>query len=775
MTTNRLLPACVLGLWLGLCPEPGGLDGNARGAEPAPPDNSHWAFQPVARPAIPPVPSSASLRNPIDAFLQAQLEQHGLKPAPLAGRRELLRRLKFDLTGLPPTAAEVTAFVSDPEPDAYERLVDRLLASPQYGEHWARQWLDVVRFAETAGYNADPVRPLSWKYRDWVIEALNRDLPYDLFLAQQLAGDELFPDDPAAQIATGYLLMWPDESNASNVLLARQDALNDLTGNVATAFLGVSLACAQCHDHKFDPIPQVDFYRLQAFFSGVVRDESAPVASPGELRDWQARHDAWLLSTREVRTELQRLEAEARVQAAGDRRMKFPALVLEAIDTPPELRTTLQRQLAFWCERQMGITEEGILSALSAEQRTRRKELLAQLAEANRQRPRPPGEVQGLVAHELECDPPATHRLASGSYNKPLEPVAPGVPSFVSTGSAAPLPFVPPHRHSSGRRSALVEWLRAPQNPLVGRVLVNRLWQGHFGRGLVTNANDLGNQTPPPSHPALLDWLAATFVAPEHPAAGSPPGLGFHLKALHRLIVTSQAYQQAGVEAVPPEQLAAALEHDPDNSGYWHFSRRRLPAEAIRDSLLALSGGLNPVQLGPSVWPELPRGFSTREAWKVSPAAADRQRRSIYIHAKRNLPYPLLEAFDLPDMHESCARRTETTIAPQALMLLNSELVIDVARQLAGELLRDNPQAEPSRLIGELYARVHARPPTADEWPAADSFLERQTQLLKSRPSQGRPLVLPQPHPRFLDPERAAAVVDLCHALLNSNEFLFVD
>lgn len=771
MPTSRPSITLAVGLLVGLSAH--GLF--AQAAAPPRPANTHWSFQPVVRPTIPQPRRGDRVLNPIDAFLQTDLERHGLTAAPAAGRRELIRRLKYDLTGLPPTAAEVAAFVADSQPDAYERLVDRLLASPHYGEHWGRQWLDVVRYAETSGYNADPVRPLSWKYRDWVIDALNSDLPYDQFVAQQIAGDELFPENPAAQIATGYLLMWPDESNASNVLLARQDGLNDLTGNVATVFLGISLGCAQCHDHKFDPIPQVDFYRLQAFFTGIVRDESAPVASLEQLRDWHARHDLWLQSTLAPRTELQRLEAEARVKAAGDRRMKFPAIVLDAIDTPPELRNTLQRQLAFWCERQMGITDEGILSALSAPQKDRRKQLLAQLAEAERERPRPPVEIQGMVARELECEPPATHRLASGTYNKPLEQVAPGVPSFVATGSGDPLPFAAPHPHSSGRRTALARWLVDPRNPLVPRVLVNRLWQGHFGRGLIENANDLGSQSPPPAHPALLDWLAATFVSPAQPSDDSPPGLAFRLKALHRLLVTSQAYRQSGVDGVPPEQLSTALESDPGNVGYWHFPRRRLPAEAIRDSLLAIAGQLNPTLSGPSVWPELPRGFSTREAWKVSTAPADRHRRSVYIHAKRNLPYPLLEAFDLPDMHESCARRTQTTIAPQALMLLNSEIVLDLSRQLAGELLSANPDAEPTRLVGELYARVYARAPSADEWPAAHSFLDRQTQRLEARAQSGVPLLLPHPHPRFLDPARAAAFVDLCHALLNSNEFLFVD
>ncbi|MCY2964753.1 MAG: DUF1549 domain-containing protein [Planctomycetota bacterium] len=438
---------------------------------------THWAFRPVTRSAVPVVQQRQRVQNPVDAFLLSRLEEKGLSFAPVATRRDLIRRVKFDLTGLPPTPAEITEFVNDSAPDAYERLVDRLLASPQYGEHWGRFWLDIVRYAETAGFNADPVRPLAWKYRDWVIQAFNNDLPFDRFVEQQIAGDELFPDDPQARLATGYILMWPDESNASNILLARQESLNDLTGNVGSVFLGVSIGCAQCHNHKFDPIPQRDFFRLQAFFSGLVRCDSAAVGPLPELVAWQKLDDEWLQQTQPQRLELQKLEAEARVKAAGDRRMKFPQVVLEAIDTPPELRTTMQRQLAFWCERQMGITDEGIVAALSPEQKQRRIELRKQLADAQGKRPKPPAEIDGMVAGEVDCTPPATHVLAAGSYNKPLAEVQPGFPSFVATGSLGDAPITVPHPKTSGRRSVLAKWDR--QSGLAGTFWTGpgRQWQ----------------------------------------------------------------------------------------------------------------------------------------------------------------------------------------------------------------------------------------------------------------------------------------------------------
>jgi hypothetical protein len=339
-------------------------------------ERGHWSFQPVARPAVPGVRHAERVGNSIDAFLLRRLEAAGLTFAPEAQKRELLRRVKFDLVGLPPTPAEVDRYLADESPGAYERLVDRLLASPHYGEHWGRMWLDVVRYAETAGFNADPLRPNAWKFRDYVISSFNADKPFDRFIEEQIAGDELFPDDPQAVIGSGYTLMWPDESNSSNVLLSRQDALNDLTGNVGAVFLGVSIGCAQCHDHKFDPLPQQDFYRLQAFFSGLVRRDDAAIGTNEQLLAHRRDLDRWLADSAPARDELRRLEHDARMKLAAERRMKFPQVVLDAIDCPPEQRTTMQRQLAFYTERQIEIKETEILANLSADQKERRVELL---------------------------------------------------------------------------------------------------------------------------------------------------------------------------------------------------------------------------------------------------------------------------------------------------------------------------------------------------------------------------------------------------------------
>lgn len=717
--------------------------------------------------------------TPSTRFFWPGWKKKGLSFAAPASKRDLIRRVKFDLLGLPPTPQEIDEFLADPAPDAYERLIERFLASPHYGEHWGRHWLDLVRYAETAGYNADPLRPLAWQYRDYVIRALNDDTPYDRFVQEQIAGDELFPENPQAALATGYILLWPDESNASNILQARQDALNDLTGNVGAVFLGVSIGCAQCHDHKFDPLPQKDFYRLQAFFSGVLRGEKAPLGTQQQLADYHRESALWFEQTAPVRDELHRLEQAARVKAAGDRRMKFPAVVLDAVDTMPVNRTVFQRQLAFWSERQLEIKEEVVAKALTDEQKQRRVELQKQLAEWEKKKPLPPAEIAGMVVEEAAVVPPPTHRLATGSYDKPLEEVAPGFLSVLFPTGGSDAQIVSPRAQMSGRRTALARWLTDPANPLPSRVIVNRIWQQHFGRGLVSNANDFGTQTAPPTHPELLDWLAAEFVNPTRAPSTANDARSaprpWSLKTLHRLILTSAAYRQ---EADPPlagQEVSRGEEVDPANRLYWHFDRRRLTAESIRDSFLSIAGVIETKMYGPSVHPELPPNFHKREEWKVSANPSDRHRRSLYIHSKRNLPYPMLDAFDLPDMHESCARRTQTTVAPQALMLLNSELVLEYAQSFAGRLLADNPHAELEPLIKLAYRLAFGREATQEEQEAATSFIAHQQSLIESEHPAGQPLLLPRGFPKFLDPALGAAITDFCHALMNANEFVYVD
>lgn len=725
---------------------------------PAKPAEKYWAYRPIVRSSVPQVQHKEQISTPIDAFLLSRLEAKGLTFSPEASREELLRRAKFDLHGLPPTLEEREQFLADTEPRAYERLLDRLLESPQYGERWGRIWLDVVRFADSAGYNADPVRPLAYKYRDYVIRSFNRDTPYNRFIQEQLAGDELFPDDPHALIATGFNRLPPDESNASNILLARQDQLNDLTTAVGAIFLGQSLGCAQCHDHKFDDILQTDFYRIQAFFAGITPVEELPVGTPDQIAAYEQKLQAWMAQTAGPRNELLAMEQQAILKFGQEKRMKFPPEVLAALDTPLHQRTALQQQYCFFAERQMGYTEKEFEKVLSTEQNHRRAELKKELKKLDASKPKPP-QLLEVTATVDGPETPKTYLLTGGSYDKHLEELQPGFLSAINGLTDATIS--PPRPGTTGRRTALANWLIDPTNPLPARVMVNRLWQGHFGRGIAENANDFGVQSPAPSHPELLDWLAAEFVSQ-----------GWSIKTMHRLIMSSHVYRQATDQI---ENVSSVRETaDPGNRLYGHFDRTRIDAESLRDSLLSVSGLLNPRMGGPGVRPELPASIKGRD-WEVSTNRAERQRRSIYILAKRNLPYPFLQTFDLPDTFESCARRQVTTTGPQALTLLNSDTVLSYAQAFAGRLLFDNPSADSGTLIRRAYLLAFSREPRAEELSAAEQFLNQQAQVIVPRQVANESLLLPQPFPKFQDPAMGAALVDFCHALFNSNEFLYLD
>ena len=558
-------------------------------------------------------------------------------------------------------------------------------------------------------------------------------------MQEQIAGDELFPEETEAIVATGFNRMWPDESNASNVLLARQDALNDLTANVGNVFLGLSMGCAQCHDHKFDPILQSDFYRLQAYFAGIVLANTVPVGTPGELRAYQDALTGWLSRTRQLRDELQAIEQAGRTRAFAIKRRKFPSVVLEAVDTPPERRSAFQHQLAFWTERQLPGDEKKLSAALSAADRKRRAVLKKQLAELTAQKPAPPVQFNAMATLEVASGPASTFVLGGGNYEVPLEEVAPGPPEVLQQPRVTPADVPTRRPGSSGRRAALARWLTADDHPLTARVMVNRIWQGHFGQGLIDNANDLGRQTAAPRHRRLLDWLAVEFVES-----------GWSIKHMHRRIMTSRVYQQAGrhtltSDAPPP---------------YSYFPRRRLSAERIRDAMLVAANQLDTRLYGPPVRPNLPPGFGTRYTWKTSKSTADRSRRSIYIHAKRNLPYPLLRVFDQPDMHESCARRPQTTIAPQALVLLNSELVLDLSRGVVKRIQDATYSKNIPARVRHAWLTVLGREPQKDELAGGIQFLAEQSTRSEAKDEVTR---------------ANDALLDLCHVLINTNEFLYID
>ena len=738
---------------------PGPVGEVARAAEPA--GERAWAYQPPQRPPVPAVTNNAWVVNPIDAFILARLEAAGLAPSPRADKLTLLRRVTFDLTGLPPTLEEQQAFLADDSPDAYCKVVDRLLASPRYGERWAQHWLDVVRYAESDGFKADDLRPFAYRYRDWVIRALNDDLPYDRFIRQQLAGDELEPGNPEALIATGFNRLYPDEYNAANLEQRRQEILDDITDVTGFAFLGLTFACARCHDHKFDPILQKDYYQLQAFFAPL-RPRDEPLASdPREQEQYERQRAAWEEATRDLRREMDQLLAGKRAELRKYALGKFRPEIQEAVLTPPEQRTPYQQQIALMAEAQLQRAELDAPKKMTGEQKKRYEALAQQMAAA----PQPPELPAVMAIADVGKVPPPTHLLANGDWRKPRDEVQPGFPSFLP--AAVPDFRLPPGVESTGRRAALARCLTRPDQPLTASLLVNRIWQHHFGVGIVGTPNDFGSQGDPPTHPELLDWLAVEFVSPSV-RTGSADAPAWSLKHIHRLMVTSAAYcQSSRVDPTDPNH-AKALAADPENTLLWYARRRRLEGEAVRDAMLHVAGDLNLRMYGPSARPKLPDGIS-KYAWKPDEKPEDRNRRSIYVLAKRNMRFPLFDTFDLPDMHNSCARRSQTTTAPQALFLLNGEFTLECAERWAARLVTQHP--DDRALVAAAYRAAWGRTPTPAEVALGIRFLDAQTSLLRNSP----PPVLPAGWPATTDPHRAAAVVDFCHAVLNANEFLYVD
>ena len=622
------------------------------------PWRGHWAFLPPARPSVPGVGDAANVRNPIDAFILDRLRREGLGPSPETDRATLIRRASLDLTGLPPSPGDVDAFLADPGPDAYERLVDRLLASPHYGERMGRTWLDLARYADSNGYSIDAPRAI-WKYRDWVIDALNRDVPFDRFAIDQLAGDLLPGATLDERVATGFHRNTPvNEEGGIDVEQFRVESIIDRTNTTATAFLGLTMGCAQCHDHKYDPISQEEYYRLFAFFNNV--DElQMPVASPEEV----ARGEAVQHKIDEYLTEIRRADPSLSVkQRAWEDgldmvgRQKQSQEVRAAFDVPFDARDEMRQRVVF---------------AAFIDQDTGQKDHRHAIAAL---RAKAPKVVTTLVVRERPVPRP-THLLIRGDFTRPGKPISPGVPAVLPPiRSAGPTP----------NRLDLARWLVDPANPLTARVAVNRLWQADFGRGLVETGDDFGSQGSPPSHPELLDWLATEFVA-----------RGWSLKAIQRLILTSATYRQSSRHR--PE-LAAI---DPDNRLLARQSRLRLDAELVRDAALTASGLLTRVVGGPGVFPPQPAGVmdlgQMRRPWTTS-TGPDRYRRGIYTFFWRATPHPSLLVFDAPDATRACTRRVRSNNPLQALALLNDAASFEFAQALADRVRREGPPGDEGRL-----------------------------------------------------------------------------
>jgi hypothetical protein len=644
-------------------------------------ERGHWAFVKRATPAVPAfslASDKAWAKSPLDAFILQRLKKEGLKPSSPADRATLVRRVYFDLIGLPPSPREVAAFVADKAPDAWPKLVEKLLGSPHYGERWGQHWLDVVRFAETDGFEYDTHRPDAWRYRDYVIRAFNHDKPYDRFVTEQLAGDEIDPKEDEALIAAGFNRLGPLRKNAGNqeVASSRNEVLTEMTNAVGSALLGVTLGCARCHNHKFDPLRQSDYYRLQAYFAGVY-DQDIVKASPDEQAARKAKAEP--------------IEKEMK---------KVNATMLKLKDKNDAASLDLKESLT------------------------------KKLEELQEQMPPPLPALHSVVNLPDKKSP--IHLLARGDYNSKGDRVGMRPLGVLLADGTPELPET-----TAKPRTELAKWIVAGDNPLTARVMVNRIWQYHFGRGIVATANDFGRMGSRPTHPELLDYLANEFVSG-----------GFSIKHIHRLILNSNTYQQSSQPPSEPALKALAMQKDPENRYYWRFNRQRLAAEQIRDAILAVSGTLNPRQGGPSVMIPIDQGLVATlykpSQWAPAKDPAEHTRRSIYLIAKRNLRLPFMEVFDAPDAQVSCARRESSTHAPQALELLNGTFANQQAEALAKRLEAEaGPNLRKQIVLG--YRLVTGRPARPAEIRAALDFLKTQ-------------------------PKREFAL-----ALLNLNSFLYVN
>ena len=728
-----------------------------------------WAFRPVSDPVVPGSqgPEAIGDLNPVDAFLDRRLGAQGLEAAPKASRRQWLRRVTYDLTGLPPTTAEVEAYLSDGSENADVRVIDRLLASPHFGERWAIRWLDVARYADTAGFSNDHARPNAWRYRDYVIRAFNQDKPYDQFIREQLAGDLIDPDNPEMAIATGYLRMGPWEHTAMSVeAVTRQQWLDDVTNAVGVTFLAQELGCAKCHDHKFDPIPTRDYYKIQACFATTQpADISAPFL-PVENRR----------GINEGRERIQGL-----IAAGGGRGLR--SLPEEErpdwdydLDTEEKGHKKVNGKRNAYLQRELKRFAPVAMGVYDGPYRT---------FNSNSVYSRPPESIDPDAIWE------PTHILLGGALERPGDPVQPGTLSAVVSLAEVPAAIT---EGPQGRRLDLARWIARPENPLTARAMVNRVWQAYFRTGLAANPNNFGKMGAKPSHPELLDYLARRFVED-----------GWSIKRLSRLLLTSKAYRRSSTPIDP-----RVAEIDPENRSLSFFPARRLTAEEIRDSLLAVSGALNGELGGIPNRPEIhqevamqPRHImgSVGPAYQPDPEPSQRNRRSLYAERIRTMRDPFLEVFNQPGYDTSTERRNASTVTPQALTLLNSRESLTRARQLAIEVDRVHPE-DPAERVAALWRRVYGRGPGEEEMTLALTALQRGLKGLRAQPveREARPRYVIREmleemtglnfywvedldladayRPDFdlasLSPE-TRALADIALVLFNSNEFLYLD
>ncbi len=743
-------------------------------------DRTFWAFHPLPTSEQIRIPSANSdrVRNPIDAFLLERLEAKGLTLAPEADRQTLIRRASFDLTGLPPEPAELQAFLVDSDPRAYETLIDRLLASPRYGERWARHWLDLAGYADSEGKREqDLLRPAAYRYRDYVIRSFNADKPYDRFLLEQIAGDELADYEHASEIteeiydnlvATGFLRMAPDPTwfSLTNFLPDRMEVIADEIDVLGSGVMGLTMKCARCHNHKYDPIPQRDYYRLLDVFKGafdehdwmksnwhetlsmgVRSDRDLPVVTTAERRAWAAHQDVVQKEIESLRAALDEAAA-ARAQQHQEERLAALPAVLHAdlramLATTPDQRSAVQTYLAEKFESTLRIDRDALLKID---------------ADFKRQSEEAAGRIAGLEASRLpepkiralwdRGEPSPTYVYRRGDPLSPGRLVGPGVPSVLTDGKS---PFVVAHpwpgAKQTGRRLAFARWLTRPDHPLTARVMVNRLWKHHFGSGIVATLGNFGRAGANPSHPELLDWLAREFV--RH---------GWSVKAMHRLMMTSAAYRQSSAVTPAHEEL------DPGNRLYSRMPLRRLDAEQLYDTLLRVSNQLDERRFGPADPVELrPDGLVTPVA------SATGWRRSIYLRQQRKQIATLLESFDLPQMNPNCIERRDSTVVTQALHMLNDGMVRGLAAHFAERVERD-AGSDPARQVERVYLIALSRLPSDDESELGRSALARLTDAWAKQPAR-------DPAAGQAKPDEAGhrALATFCHTVMNCAEFLYAD
>jgi len=705
------------------------------------PVSTWWAFQKVTRPTA---PKSADrwVHNDVDAFILQRLKAEKLSPNAPASAATLVRRAYLDLWGLPPSIEQVREFVADKRPDAWARLVDKLLASPHYGEKWGRHWLDLVRYSDTAGFELDSYIHDAWRFRDWVIQALNEDKPYNLFIQEQIAADELFPEDPFARTGTGLFCVGPNRDFFPDQAdINREEVLTDYADTTSSVFLGLTAGCARCHDHKFDPISQEDYYRIRAVFAPATkvkvalnRLESLGYDVADGVREWKLR---------EIGEQIRRAQSRCQDSLRTAKLSRLPADAREALGLPDSERTPRQRELVSEYDKSARVTDQEIRACMSPQETADLhgvEKALVQMYANYRSKPFSCGLADSWNVA------PRTFLPAKGS--RPEREVQPGFFSILGGGevpppaekreATGPIPLMP----TTGRRTALAKWISDPGNPLTARVMVNRIWQYHFGRGLLATPSDFGTRSGKPSHPELLDWLASEFVANK-----------WSIKQLHRLIMTSTTYRMGSTPS------AESAKRDPLNLLLSHYSRRRLSAEEIRDSVLVATGGLNPKQGGRPVVPPLSAEEkatltqSPDNSWVLTTDTSEYSRRSIYLIQKRTFRMPMMDVFDAPESMLSCARRDSSTTAPQSLSLFNGSFTMERAAALSSALVTEYP-ADDDALIRAAWRKVVAREPGDAELSRARKFLQEQTQNTGAR---------------------RQAVTEMSRALLNLNEFLYVD